>query len=48
VQRAKNTKETSDDLTPEEIAAIKEFHKAKASGKTKVSTLKELLKELDS
>jgi hypothetical protein len=49
MQRAtKKLKVKEDDLTPEEIADIKEFYKAKAEGKTKVSTLKELLKELHS
>ncbi|GEM_PF-1986160 len=44
----KPKKSKEDDLTPEEIADVKEFYKAKAEGKTKVSSLKELLKELDS
>ncbi|MGI0045910.1 MAG: hypothetical protein ACREBB_01795 [Nitrosotalea sp.] len=49
MQRAtKKPKAKEDDLTPEEIADIKEFYKAKAEGKIKVSTLKELLKELHS
>ncbi len=38
--------EPKDDLTPEEIADIKQFEIDKANGKTKVSTLEELLKEL--
>lgn len=47
MQRAvKPKKPKEDDLTPEEIADVKAFYKAKAEGKTKVSTLKELLKEL--
>lgn len=35
-----------DDLTEEEIDDIKQFDIDKANGKTKVSTLEELLKEL--
>ncbi|MFZ1077154.1 MAG: hypothetical protein WAN47_06970 [Nitrosotalea sp.] len=46
MQRAKSKK--ADDITPQEKADVKEFYKAKAEGKTKTSTLKELLKELDS
>lgn len=38
--------EPKDDLTPEEIADIKEFDIAEAKGETKVYTLKELLEEL--
>ncbi|MDE1765765.1 MAG: hypothetical protein KGI27_05735 [Thaumarchaeota archaeon] len=49
MQRAtKKPKETVDDLTPEEIADIKEYEVDKANGKTKRSTLEELLKELHS
>ena len=48
MQRAvKPKKPKEDDLTPEERADVKAFYKAKAEGKTKVSTL-ELLKELHS
>jgi hypothetical protein len=35
-----------DDVTPEEIADVKEFYKAKAEGKTKTSSLEDFLKEL--
>jgi hypothetical protein len=48
MQRATKKAKVEDDLTPEEIADIKEFDKAKAEGKTKTSTLKEFLKELHS
>jgi hypothetical protein len=43
-KKVKTVKE--DDLTEEEIADIKQFDIDKAKGKTKVSTLEELLKEL--
>ena len=44
----KPKKPKEDDVTPEEIADVKAFYKAKAEGKTKVRTLKELLEELHS
>lgn len=47
MQRAtKKPKQEVDDLTPEEIADIKEYESDKAKGKIKRSTLEELLKEL--
>lgn len=49
MQRAtKKPKQAVDDLTPEEIADIKEYESDKAKGKIKHSTLEELLKELHS
>lgn len=45
MQRAVKPK-TSDDLTEQEIMAIKQFDADKHKGKTKVSTLEELIKEL--
>lgn len=45
---AKKPKQAVDDLTPEEIADIKEYESDKAKGKIKHSTLEELLKELHS
>ncbi|MDH2906583.1 MAG: hypothetical protein PXX83_00610 [Candidatus Nitrosotalea sp.] len=48
MQRVTKKTKVKDDLTPEEVTDVKEFYKAKAEGKTKVSTLKELFKELDS
>ncbi len=45
MQRA-TKKSKVDDLTPEEIADVKEFYKTKAEGKTKTSSLEEFLKEL--
>ncbi len=47
MQTSKKVKKVkNDDLTEEEIADIKQFDIDKANGKTKVSTLEELLKEL--
>jgi len=46
MQRAAKSKKL-DDLTNDEIADIKQFDIDKAKGKTKVSTLEELIKELD-
>jgi len=46
MQRATKKVKVEDDLTPEEIADVKEFYKAKAKGKTKTSSLEEFLKEL--
>jgi hypothetical protein len=46
MQRATKKTKVEDDLTPEEIADVKEFYKAKAEGKTKTSSLEEFLKEL--
>ncbi|MGI0062409.1 MAG: hypothetical protein ACREBA_08160 [Nitrosotalea sp.] len=45
MQRAVKPK-TSDDLTEQEIMAIKQFDADKQKGKTKVYTLEELIKEL--
>lgn len=46
MQRAAKSKKL-DDLTNDEIVDIKQFDIDKAKGKTKVSTLEELIKELD-
>ncbi len=46
MQRATKKTKVEDDLTPEEIADVKEFYKAKAEGKTKTSSLEDFLKEL--
>jgi len=47
MQTSKKVKKVkNDDLTEEEIDDIKQFEIDKANGKTKVSTLEELLKEL--
>ncbi|MDE1727152.1 MAG: hypothetical protein KGH89_07830 [Thaumarchaeota archaeon] len=48
MQRATKKTKVEDDLTPEEIADIKEYESDKAKGKIKRSTLEELLKELHS
>ncbi|MDE1842067.1 MAG: hypothetical protein KGH95_00280 [Thaumarchaeota archaeon] len=48
MQRATKKPKQADDLTPEEIADIKEYESDKAKGKVKHSTLEELLKELHS
>lgn len=46
MQRATKKAKVEDDITPEEIADIKEYESDKAKGKIKRSTLEELLKEL--
>lgn len=46
MQRAPKKAKVEDDITPEEIADIKEYESDKAKGKIKRSTLEELLKEL--
>jgi hypothetical protein len=46
MQRATKKTKVEDELTPEEVADVKEFYKAKAEGQTKKSSLEELLKEL--
>lgn len=48
MQASKKTKKVEADLTDEEIADIKQYRIDKANGKTKKSTLEELLKELHS
>lgn len=46
MQRATKKAKVEDDITPEEIADIKEYESDKSKGKIKRSTLEELLKEL--
>jgi len=46
MQRVTKKTKVEDDLTPEEVADVKEFYNAKEKGQTKKSSLEELLKEL--
>ena len=48
MQRATKKTKVEDDLTPEEIADVKQYEVDKTKGKIKRSTLEELLKELHS